>query len=123
MARGKKEAAPYTATYEKSFEAYGDGIQSEGAPGGRSNYIDQLRGALTQAGFSSENGVTGAGTHMFVAVASALNIATPTGRMDAAALKASSPFDQVYLESSSNLDHLSSTSGYFGKEVDALFKR
>ncbi len=123
VARGKKEAAPYTATYEKSFEAYGDGIQSEGAPGGRSNYIDQLRGALTQAGFSSENGVTGAGTHMFVAVASALNIATPTGRMDAAALKASSPFDQVYLESSSNLDHLSSTSGYFGKEVDALFKR
>jgi hypothetical protein len=123
VARGKKEAAPYTATYEKSFEAYGDGIQSEGAPGGRSNYIDQLRAALTQAGFSSEAGVTGAGTHMFVSVASALNIATPTGRMDAAALQASSPFDQVYVETTSNLDHLSSTSGYFGKEVSALFKR
>lgn len=123
VAAGKKEAAPYTATYEKSFEAYGDGIQSEGAPGGRSNYIDQLRDALTQAGFSSEAGVTGGGTHMFVSVASALNIATPTGRMDATALQASSPFDQVYVESASNLDHLSSTSGYFAKEVDELFKR
>ncbi|MGD9834172.1 MAG: hypothetical protein AB7U92_15610 [Piscinibacter sp.] len=123
VAAGEKEAAPYTATYEKSFEAYGDGIQSEGAPGGRSNYIDQLRDALTQAGFSSEAGVTGGGTHMFVSVASALNIATPTGRMDATALQASSPFDQVYVESASNLDHLSSTSGYFAKEVDELFKR
>lgn len=123
VARGKREAAPYTAAYEKSFEAYGDGIQSEGAPGGRSNYVDLLRRALAQAGFSSEAGVTGAGTHMFISVASALNIATPTARMDVAALQASSPFDQVYVESAGNLDHVSSTSGYYGKEVGELFRR
>jgi len=121
--RGRQEAAPYIAQYEQTFEAWGDGIQSEGAPGGRSNYIDQLRSALTDAGFSSEAGVTGNGTHMFVSVASALNIPMSTAAMDAAALQANSPFDRVYMEDAANLDHIDTTSGYLASELDRLFER
>lgn len=115
-ARGKKEAAPYTATYEKSFEAYGD---SDRAVRRRTWWSQQLHRPAARRAHAGrllfgERRDRRRNTVRLV-VASALNIATPTGRMDAAALKASSPFDQVYLESSSNLDHLSSTSGYFGK--------
>jgi acetyl esterase/lipase len=123
IAEGRRLARPLTDRYEKTFDAYGDGIHSAGAPGGRSNYIVQLRDALVNAGFSQEPGVSGGGTHQFVSVASALNIARPTGRLGAAELQALSPFDQIYVETDRNLDHMGSTSGFFGREVAALFRR
>ncbi len=123
IAAGRRQAAPLVTRYERSFEAYGDGIHSEGAPGGRSNYIVQLRDALVVAGFTQEPGVSGGGTHQFVSVGSALNIPLPTGRMSLSALQAASPFDQVYVETERNLDHIETTSGFYGKEVLALFRR
>ena len=123
IAQARSEVASLVTRYERSFSAYGDGIHAEGAPGGRSNYVEQLRTALTAAGFSSEPGVTGGGRHLFVSVASALDIPMSTGRIPPEGLRDASPFDEVYVEPARNLDHADTSSGYFAKEVLALFGR
>ena len=118
---GKAQAANYTTDFDnKTFSTYGDGMHSEGAQGGRSDYTSSFNKQMTDAGFVSS--VAYAGDHIFVALGSALGIDLPmTSNATLVDLSALSPFDQVYHEDSENLNHIESTSNWFAQEVRVLF--
>jgi len=60
---------------------------------------------------------------VFIPRASALMLRgiSPYDNVSIETLEAASSFDKVYIEASTNPGHLKSTSGWFAKEVEALF--
>lgn len=127
VSEGRRQAADKVEKYDhKDFYVRGSAQISEGFPGGLGGVIGQLRQQMTAAGFSTyaaDPAVLGKDTNMFVPVASALLLAgvNPTDNLPIETLEAASPFDKIYVEASTNLGHLATTSNWFGMEVSALF--
>lgn len=127
IAKAKKKAGPEIAKYNnKVFSVPPSTMVSEGVPAGLSDHIGQLRSTMKDNGFrlyALDPAVQNKDTNAFIPVSSALMLSGvgPTDSMTVEMLEAASPFDKVYIEPAENLDHLATTTDWFGKEVTALF--
>ncbi|HNP36762.1 MAG TPA: hypothetical protein PKK10_12995 [Woeseiaceae bacterium] len=110
----------------KSYLVPPDGVLTEGAPGGLSHVIGDLKTRLADNGFRLGNidaAIRNQKENVFIPFNSALMLSgiNPLRSYDHATLAAASAFDSIYYEQSENLYHLESNSVWFEKEVLALF--
>jgi len=128
--QGRAKAKPYVAAFQnKSYTTINDGSTSEGVPGGLGFDIATLRSTMVSSKFIaiSSSGTSLANSHSFITLGSALGIKdldpVAATNLQLSDLTIMSPFDQIYYEPNKNLDHLKTTSGWFLKEVTALFDK
>ena len=113
----------------KIFSTYADGVTSEGVPGGLGSDLDTLRQNMVDNSYIlvSDTTVSMAKKNVFIPVGSALGIKdlNPVlpATLQVSDLEAMSPFDKIYIEGNTSLDHLSTTSGWYTKEVVSLFNQ
>ena len=113
----------------KVFSTYADGVTSEGVPGGLASDLDTLRQNMVDNSFNPVSGTTVSMVkkNVFIPVGSALGIKdlNPVlpATLQVSDLEAMSPFDKIYIEGNTSLDHLSTTTGWYTKEVVSLFNQ
>lgn len=114
--------------FAKTISVPTSSLVTEGAAGGTSDAIDQMRAILKNSNFrarSLDPDIASKTTNVFIPFASALMLdgIGPADLVSADTVRAASAFDEVYFETEENLPHLLSSSNWFEQEVLTLFDR